>query len=272
MVNDPYVVLGVSRDASNEEIKKAYRNKAKEYHPDLHPGDPQAAARMNEINEAYDMLQHPEKYEARKNQQTRKQAQGNSYSGSAYSRQSGYGSGQNSYGQRSDGYGGYQGPGGWSSDFGGFSFEDLFGFGFNDQRYDTAPKAQAGDPPELVRAINVVNSRQYHEAVSILSRMTSAFRNDRWYYVSACAHYGNGDSVRALDHIQRAIQMAPDNKVYQQLYREYQGQERGRSQTPFSQNSPENLQMMHKILIGIIAFPLLMMFLQALMYGMRFAY
>ena len=46
-----------------------YRMLAKKYHPDLHPNDPEASRRMNEINEAYDMLQHPEKYEAKRVQQ-----------------------------------------------------------------------------------------------------------------------------------------------------------------------------------------------------------
>lgn len=62
MVQDPYKVLGISRDATKEEIKKAYRAKAKQYHPDLHPDDPVAAEKMNEVNEAYDMLNNPEKY------------------------------------------------------------------------------------------------------------------------------------------------------------------------------------------------------------------
>lgn len=62
MVTDPYKVLGVSRDATKEEIKKAYRQKGKEFHPDLHPDDPNATAKMAEINEAYDMLTNPEKY------------------------------------------------------------------------------------------------------------------------------------------------------------------------------------------------------------------
>ena len=62
MVTDPRKVLGVSETASQDEIKRAYRRKAKECHPDLHPNDPDAAKKMNELNEAYDMLMNPEKY------------------------------------------------------------------------------------------------------------------------------------------------------------------------------------------------------------------
>lgn len=55
-VTNPYRILGVSENASEEEIKKAYRELVKKYHPDLHPGDSTAAAKMSEINAAYDML------------------------------------------------------------------------------------------------------------------------------------------------------------------------------------------------------------------------
>ena len=69
MLDDPHAVLGISKDASQDEIKRAYRKKAKEYHPDLHPNDPVAAKKMNEVNEAYDMLTNPEKYAARRTQE-----------------------------------------------------------------------------------------------------------------------------------------------------------------------------------------------------------
>jgi molecular chaperone DnaJ len=60
-VKDPYKTLGVDRKASDEEIKKAYRKLARQWHPDRNQGDPSAEERFKEIQEAYAVLSDPEK-------------------------------------------------------------------------------------------------------------------------------------------------------------------------------------------------------------------
>lgn len=96
MISDPYKVLGVSPNASDDEIKAAYRRLAKKYHPDLNPGDEHAAQMMNEINAAYDQIKNPQP-------QNDYSSSGGAYGGYGY----GYGAGYGGYG-----YGGaYQSQG-----------------------------------------------------------------------------------------------------------------------------------------------------------------
>ena len=219
MVNNPHQLLGVPENATQEEIKRAYRRKAKECHPDLHPNDPDAARKMNELNEAYDMLMNPDKY-ARRQQQNPYGQQGNPYSGNPYG---GNPYGGNPYGQsRQQGnpYG-QQGAGGWQADFGGFGFEDLFGFGTWQQVNVPPPTEQPGDPELVRQAIRAINQRQFQAAIAHLQQVVSTQRNARWYYLSGVAHHGAGNSIQAVEHMTRACQMAPDNQVYQQLLRQY---------------------------------------------------
>lgn len=280
MVSDPYSVLGIGKDATPEEIKKAYRTQAKKYHPDLHPDDPVAAAKMNEVNEAYDMLTNPQKY-------ARQRTAGQGYSGQSayrygqggyggqggyagqngYAGQGGYG-GQNGYtGQRGNGYQGasQSGPGGWSTDYWGFDFSDLFGFG-GYQSADTTPKPENGDSVELVRAIQFVNAGRYREAVDVLSKMVSGLRNARWYYVSAVAYEGCGDKERAMDMISKAIRLDPYNKVYTTLYRKYQVSERNEYTTvDFRTFNPFGI--LGKVILWFFIIQFILGFLRLLLFG-----
>src|ERR687893_1308419 len=63
-VKDPYRTLGVDRKASDEEIKKAYRKLARQYHPDRNAGDKAAEERFKEVQEAYSILSDPDKRKA----------------------------------------------------------------------------------------------------------------------------------------------------------------------------------------------------------------
>lgn len=206
MIDDPYKVLGVEKGATQEEIKRAYRRKAKEFHPDLHPDDPNAAMKMNELNQAYDMLLNPEKHAQ---QQTRQQAQ-RSY-------QNPYGSHQQSYGQQ----GSYQGQGGWYSDFGGFGFgfDDFFGGGYGGSVQP--PQEMPGDSPVIRQVVRDINSRQYQAAVTRLQNIVSVSRDARWYYLSSVANRGAGNTILALEHMQRAVQLDPNNQTYHALLRQY---------------------------------------------------
>src|SRR5688572_2432488 len=60
-VKDPYAALGVDKKASDEEIKRAYRKLARQYHPDTNHGDKQSEERFKEVQAAYAILSDPDK-------------------------------------------------------------------------------------------------------------------------------------------------------------------------------------------------------------------
>lgn len=202
---DPYKVLGLEEGASKEEIKKAYRKKAKECHPDLHPNDPAAAEQMHQVNEAYERLMNPEKY------QNRNAGQGRS----AYS-QSGSYSQSGPYGQGNP-YGGYQsGQSGYGDGWQEFDFEDLFGFNRRNAQI-LRPERMAGDSETIKQVVDLINIGKYAYANQTLNTVTSQYRDGRWYYLSALANYGMGNTMAAMERIQKARQIEPSNPLYEEV-------------------------------------------------------
>lgn len=120
---DYYEVLGVSKTATDDELKKAYRKLAKQYHPDLHPGDKEAEAKFKEINEAYEILSDADK-----------RAKYDQYGFAAFDPNSGYGG-------FDGGFGGFDDLGDilgsiFGGGFGGFGG----GFGGGGQRRNNGPR------------------------------------------------------------------------------------------------------------------------------------
>lgn len=115
---DYYEVLGLSKGADEASIKKAYRTLAKQYHPDMHPGDAEAEARFKEVGEAYTVLSDPEK-----------RAQYDRFGHAAFDPAGGGGGG----------FGGF-------SDFGGFGgFSDIFSSFFGGGGGGARSMAEDGD-------------------------------------------------------------------------------------------------------------------------------
>ena len=119
MAKNPYTVLGVPETATDEEIRAAYRRLAKKYHPDLNPNDPSAAAKMNDVNVAYDQIKTAEKRVAYRDEEKAQTAYQSPYGYSnpwqTYYR-TGHGYYGGSYTGNQDEYGN-EPPFGWSSIF-----------------------------------------------------------------------------------------------------------------------------------------------------------
>lgn len=184
---DPYGVLGVNRNATEEEIKKAYKTLSRKYHPDANINNPhkeQAEEKFKEIQAAYQQIM---------------KERTSGYTGSGYGgSSSGPGDGRGASGY----YGGF-GAGGFGS--GGFYQET----GYEDNTY-------------LRAAGNYIRNGYYREARTALDGIEKQERNARWYYYSAIAYSAMGSNVAALEHARQAAAMEPNNVSYRSLVRQFE--------------------------------------------------
>ena len=182
MVQDPYKVLGVSPEASDEEIKKAYRDLAKKYHPDRNPGNAEAARKMNDINAAYDQIKSGA-------------AQPGMDYGAGATQQAQYGSQQYNYWDPWEAWNAY-----------------------SRQAQQQRPQERS----EYTAARSYIRNGMYREALTALSNVDPTERDARWYYLSAVAHMYQGSKIAALDEAKKAVAMEPDNEEYRQLLEQLQ--------------------------------------------------
>lgn len=149
---DYYEVLGVQKGCSEDELKKAYRQMAKKYHPDLHPDDKEAEAKFKEVNEAYEVLSDPQKR-------------------SRYD-QFGHAGVDPSFG---GGAGGAYGSGGFGFDMGdiGDIFEGFFGGGFGGSSRRQNPNA-----PRRGTDIRIQVAISFFEACKGVSKTVSVSRSE----------------------------------------------------------------------------------------------
>ena len=210
-MSDPYQVLGVSRDASDEEIKKAYRALSRKYHPDANINNPN----KDKAEEMFKIVQQAY------NQIMKEKEMGYSSSGSSYSGYGGY-SGYGQTGRSSGGGYGYDGDnqqnGNPYGDFGGFWGFGPFGFGGysysgGQNRTDNMGDDETG--MHLKAAVNYINSGAFQEAINVLNGI-----DNRDY--RAQANSGAGNTATALEHAKHAVEIDPDNVAYQNLYRQLQ--------------------------------------------------
>ncbi len=229
---DPYQVLGVSRDASDDEIKTAYRKLSRKYHPDANIGKPDAAAaeeKFKQVSQAYEevMKMRSEGYGYNPGGGSGSGYGRNGYGSDPFSSRTGYGSGGsygsfNSYGtyggrNSSYSYGNYQGSrtrttfGTSAFDNGPFNNQGMLRFNLSFISTDGL-----GDDAVLYEdAIRHMNQNHFSEARDCLAR--ARIKTPSWYFLSALANLGLGDIMTAKHLATTAYNQEPDNPEFWKL-------------------------------------------------------
>ena len=212
---DYYKVLGVDKNATQDDIKKAFRKLARKYHPDLNPNDPSAKDKFQEINEANEVLGDPEKrkkydeygehWKHADEFEKQKQQYG---TGGFGGRAGGFGSdGNGSYWYSSNGEEGFGGGGGFGGNAGGFSdfFEELFGHlgagagsgrgaGFRGQDYNAELQLSLREAAVTHKQVLNVNGKNIR--------------------ITVPAGIANGQTIKLRGHGAPGVNGGPDGDLY----------------------------------------------------------
>lgn len=182
MTADPYDILGITRDTPEDEIKKKYRALVKQYHPDLHPDDEEAARKMSEINEAYELIKSGEadRY--------------NSYNTSAPS---------GTYTRNGESYTyQYIDPEEiFRTFFGAFGMGGFASSHSDEDPYDTIER--------------FIQMGAYSNAAAVLNRIR--YHDAKWNYYAAIVCMENYRFSEAVAYADAAVSMEPDNCDYKTL-------------------------------------------------------
>ena len=209
---DYYKVLGVDKNATQDDIKKAFRKLARKYHPDLNPNDPSAKDKFQEINEANEVLGDPEKrkkydeygehWKHADEFEKQKQQYG---TGGFGGRAGGFGSdGNGSYWYSSNGEEGFGGGGGFGGNAGGFSdfFEELFGH----------RGAGAGSGRGAGQDYNAELQLSLREAAVTHKQVLNV--NGKNIRITVPAGIANGQTIKLRGHGAPGVNGGPDGDLY----------------------------------------------------------
>lgn len=198
-----YDILGVDKNASEKEIKKAYRKRAAKYHPDRNPDDPAAEEKFKEVGEAYEVLSDPEKRDLYNKvgkdwkQYQRAGGNGGGFDWSQYARQGqGFGQGQQTYRVNMEDVFGRSGSG-QGSPFSSF-FETIFGGGnaysrqqqTGRQQYQQQSRQQTA-PPKNLKVDVTISLQQAYEGTQRTIRI-----GDEKMKVKIPAGIANGQKLK----------------------------------------------------------------------------
>ncbi len=206
-MTDPYVVLGVARTASDDEVKTAYRNLAKKYHPDNYANAPDiadvAADKMREVNEAYDTV-------------VRERKNGGSSAGSSASSNSSYKASYANSGSASSSYSSNRNAGHQAPNYSNAQSSNTY-----QNTYSTTTN--------FADVRRLIMDNRFDDANAVLDGVPSDRRSAEWNFLKGTVLYHNGWLEQAYTYLNTAVNMEPGNSEFRAAFNQASNMRSGSS-------------------------------------------